>query len=66
MMLVAGPVFGDRSRRDVYRRPLQGQTINAVNRPIKASRITNIRIIALLLLLQVKARARPGLSRSKL
>ena len=41
----SGTDLGNRSRRGVYRRPLRGQTINAVNRPIKASRITNIRII---------------------
>jgi hypothetical protein len=66
MMLVAGPGLS-RSRRDVYRRPLRVQTINAESRPINASRITNIRIISRSSFpLQVKARAEPGLSRLKL
>jgi len=43
-MLVAGPVCG-RSRHGVYRWTLRVQTINAENRPMKASRITNIRIL---------------------
>ena len=45
MMLVAEPVGEHRPRSSVYRWPLRVQTINAVNRPISFSRITNSRII---------------------
>jgi len=63
----SGTGMHHRSRRDVYRRPLRVQTINAESRPTKASRITNIRIISRSSFpLQVKARAEPGLSRLKL
>jgi hypothetical protein len=44
MMLVAGPVYEPIQPRR-YRWPLRVHTINAVNRPIKASRIANRRII---------------------
>jgi hypothetical protein len=46
MMLVAEPMMRHRPRSGAYRRPLRGQTINAVNRPISFSRITNSRIIS--------------------
>jgi hypothetical protein len=63
----SGTGLQHRSRRGVYRWPLRVHTINAVNRPIKASRITNIRIISRSSFpLQVKARAGPGLSRLQL
>jgi hypothetical protein len=45
MMSVAEPVGEHRPRSDVYRGPLRVHTINAVNRPINFSRITNSRII---------------------
>jgi hypothetical protein len=62
-----GTGLGIRSRCGAYRWPLRVQTINAVNRPINASRITNIRIISRSSFpLQVKAQAEPGLSRLKL
>jgi len=42
----SGTGMHHRSRRGVYRWPLRVHTINAVNRPTKNSRITNIRIIS--------------------